>query len=174
MTGVSIPVIETARLRLRAPQASDLPAYSAFRGSERARVLGGPWSEAEAFDQMCALIGHWQLRGFGRWMVADKATDAPLGVVGIMHPPDWPEPEIGWSVFADAEGRGVAFEAALATRDYAYRVLGWQRVVSLIVPGNTRSERLAERLGCRRDANFPHPDFGSLTIWVHPGPEGLA
>ncbi|MFN6977869.1 MAG: GNAT family N-acetyltransferase, partial [Gemmobacter sp.] len=116
MTTLPIPRIETARLVLRAPVASDFPAFAAFRASDRARSVGGPYGEREAFQQLCAIAGHWQMRGYGRWMVADRATDAPLGVVGPFMPVGWPEPEIGWSVFDGAEGRGVAFEAALAAR----------------------------------------------------------
>ena len=113
---VQIPTLETENLILRAPRASDLDAYTAFNLSERSKGVGGPFTAGQAFQRLSALIGHWSLRGFGRWMVADKETDAPLGVVGPMYPIEWPEPEIAWSVFAEAEGRGIAHEAALAAR----------------------------------------------------------
>ncbi len=173
MTGttVHIPTLETERLRLRAPMPGDFEAYAAFRASERARVLGGPNSRTEAFQMFCGLVGHWHLRGFGRWLVADLATDEPLGIVGLYYPEDWPEPEIGWSVFGSAEGRGVAYEAATATRAYAYDTLGWSTVASMIVPGNTRSEALAERMGARIESQIPHPLHGALNIWRHLGPE---
>ncbi len=172
MTGITlyIPTLETERLRLRAPIAADFEAYAAFRGSERARVLGGPYDRVDAFEQMSALVGHWALRGYGRWMVADRATDEPLGVVGLFFPEDWPEPEIGWSVFEAAEGRGVAYEAALATRAYAYDKLGWRTVVSLIAPSNTRSAALAKRMGARIDGQFSHSQYGPLDIWRHVAP----
>ena len=102
-----IPTLQTERLILRAPRDNDFEAYADFRTSERARTVGGPYSRAQAFEQLCAIIGHWSLRGYGRWMVADRDTDAPLGIVGLYYPEDWPEPEIAWSVFADAEGRGI-------------------------------------------------------------------
>lgn len=170
MTGttIHIPTLETERLRLRAPRASDLDAYAAFRASERARVLGGPYTRAQAFEQLGELIGHWHLRGFGRWMVADRGSDAPLGVVGLFFPEDWPEPEIAWSVFDEAEGKGVAHEAALAARDYAYATLGWSSVVSLVAPDNARSAALARRLGAKVEGQHPHPLFGPLDIWRHP------
>uniref|UniRef100_UPI0039B83075 GNAT family N-acetyltransferase n=1 Tax=Albidovulum sp. TaxID=1872424 RepID=UPI0039B83075 len=134
MTGTSIhiPTLETGRLRLRAPRLSDFEAYAAFRGSKRAEVFGGPFPREAAFDQLAELIGHWALRGFGRWIVADRTTDAPLGVVGLYHPEGWPEPEVAWSVFETAEGRGIAHEAALAARAHAYGTLGWTTAVSLI------------------------------------------
>jgi ribosomal-protein-alanine N-acetyltransferase len=169
-TTLHIPTVETAQLRLRAPVASDFEAYAAFRASERARILGGPNDRAEAFQMFCALVGHWHLRGYGRWIVADRATDEPLGVVGIYHPADWPAAEIGWSVFDAAEGRGIAHEAALATRDYAYSTLGWTTIVSLIRPDNTRSIALARRMGCTIDGQHPHPVYGPLDIWRHRSP----
>ncbi len=170
-TAVHIPTVETDRLRLRAPEARDFDAYAAFRASERSRILGGPFPRAAAFEQMAALVGHWHLRGFGRWMVADRATDAALGVVGPYFPVDWPEPEIAWAVFDGAEGRGIAHEAAHAARRFAYDTLGWTNAVSLIRPDNTRSAALAQRLGARIDGRHPHPTYGMLDIWRHPGPE---
>jgi len=167
-TTVHIPTLETGRLRLRAPSASDLDAYAAFRASERAHVLGGPYTRAQAFEQLGELIGHWHLRGFGRWMVADRASDEPLGVVGLFFPEDWPEPEIAWSLFEGAEGKGVAFEAARAARDYAYGTLGWSTAVSLVAPDNVRSVALARRLGAKIEGQHPHPRFGPLDVWRHP------
>jgi ribosomal-protein-alanine N-acetyltransferase len=174
MITVQIPTIETACLRLRAPMAVDFDSYAAFRQSDRTRILGGPNPLDEAFHMLCALVGHWHIRGFGRWMVADKATDAPLGIVGLYHPDDWPEPEIGWSLFEAAEGKGVAFEAAMVARSYAYDVLGWSRIVSLIVPHNERSGALARRMGCVVEGQYTHPFYGPMDIWLHQPAGGIA
>ena len=172
-TTIHIPTLETERLRLRAPMQSDFEAYATFRASERARILGGPNDRTEAFHMFCGLVGHWHLRGYGRWIVADRVTDEPLGVVGLFYPEDWPEPEIGWSVFENAEGRGIAYEAAVASRKYAYETLGWNNAVSLIAPGNTRSEALAERMGARIDGQVPNPLYGVMNMWRHLGPEAI-
>lgn len=166
-----IPTLTTKRLTLRAPRWDDFEAYAAFRGSDRARMVGGPYSRAKAFDQLCSILGHWHLRGFGRWMVADTITDAPLGIVGLYYPEDWPEPELAWSLFGTAEGRGIAHEAAVAARAYAYETLGWQTVISLVAATNIRSVALARRLGCREDSVFTHPTLGALPVWRHPAPE---
>ena len=171
---VEIPTLATERLTLRAPKPSDFEAYAAFRASPRSVWVGGPQSRREAFTGFCALWGHWAARGYGRWMVADRETDAPLGVVGLLFPEDWPEPEIAWSLFDGAEGRGVACEAALAARGHAYETLGWTTAISLIAPGNARSAALAERLGCVWERDHAHPDFGRMPLWRHPGPEAAA
>ncbi|MEL7150418.1 MAG: GNAT family N-acetyltransferase [Pseudomonadota bacterium] len=169
-----IPEIETERLRMRLPRMDDLPAHAAFRASDRSKGVGGPFDDASSFQHLAGVIGQWQLRGYGRWMVADKVTDEPYGIVGVFHPEEWPEPEIGWSIYANAEGKGIAREAALATREYVYSTLGWDRIVSLIIDGNDRSIRLAERLGCTKDGVFEDAELGKLNIWVHPQPEGRA
>ncbi|MDP5360828.1 MAG: GNAT family N-acetyltransferase [Paracoccaceae bacterium] len=165
-----IPMLQTERLILRAPRWEDFETYAAFRGSERASAVGGPYSRAQAFEQLCAILGHWHLRGYGRWMVADKDTDAPLGIVGLYYPEDWPEPELAWSVFGESEGRGIAREAALTARAYAYDTLGWTTLMSLIDPINTRSVALARRLGCTEGETYDHPTYGTMYIWRHPAP----
>ena len=169
-----IPTLRTERLTLRAPRWEDFEAYATFRTSPRSATTGGPFTRAEAFQQFCALLDHWPVRGFGRWMVADAETDRPQGVVGLYYPEDWPEPEVSWSLFYEAEGKGYAYEAALAAREYAYGTLGWPSVVSLIDPANTRSVALARRLGCLEGVSYAHPKFGNLHYWHHPAPEACA
>lgn len=148
---------------------SDFQAYAEFRGDPvRTQGVGGPCGEVQAFDKLGEIVGHWLLRGYGRFIVADKNTDEPLGVVGPYFPVDWPEPEIAWSVFANAEGKGVAYEAALASRRFAFETLGWKTAVSIVSKGNTRSSALAKRLGCTQEADFEHPEIGPMECWRHP------
>ncbi|MEM9967031.1 MAG: GNAT family N-acetyltransferase [Pseudomonadota bacterium] len=164
---IRIPTIETERLRLRCPEMRDFHAWAAFRASDRAIHLGGPNTRTEAFDKLGEIIGHWHLRGYGRWMVADKTTDEPLGVVGCFYPDDWPEPEIAWSVFETAEGRGIAFEAARAALNYAYGTLGWTTAISCMTPENSRSQALAERLGATYERDFTTVDGWTLKVYRH-------
>lgn len=176
MTGVAfdVPTVETERLILRMPRMSDFDAYASFGASERSKGVGGPFLRSESFERLAAIIGHWHLRGYGRWMVADKAGDRPLGIVGLMYPTGWPEPEVAWSVFDDAEGKGIALEAALAARRFAYDVLGWTRVISCTAPDNVRSVALAKRMGAVYEGDFQHETIGTLNVWRHLSPQELA
>ena len=170
-TRLTIPVLETERLTLRAPEARDFEAYCDFMTSERTVGVGGPRTRDRAFQEFCALIGHWHIRGYGRWLVADKETDEPLGVVGLMYPESWPEPEIAWSVFENAEGKGIAFEAAMRTREFAQQTLGWPRVISCTMKDNQRSISLAERMGAIHEYDYEHPVLGKLLVWRHFNPD---
>lgn len=165
-----IPTLTAGRLTLRPPRLSDFDAFAAFRAGPQMAHLGGPEDRATAWHHLTAIAGQWALRGYGRWIVTLTGADAPLGVVGLHHPDDWPEAELGWSVFAEAQGRGIAHEAALAARDHAYGALGRTTLVSLIAEGNVRSEALARRLGARPDGAFHHAKYGAMTVWRHPAP----
>lgn len=166
-----IPIVETQNLRLRGPEIRDFDAYAAFRMDPvRTAGVGGPCTRAQAFDKLSEIIGHWHLRGYGRWMVADKTTDHALGVCGPFYPDDWPEPEIAWSVFAKAEGRGVAYEASKASLDYAYHTLKWTTAISCVTPDNTRSIALAKRLGAVQEDDFTTVDGMKLHVFRHPAP----
>lgn len=170
-----IPVLETERLILRAPEPRDAGQSIAFMTSGRAQFVGGPVSREKAWRSFAVKIGHWALRGFGLWSVTLKGDDRALGLVGCWCPEGWPENEISWSVWPEAEGKGIAYEAALAARAYAYRTLGWPTAVSYIDRPNTRSIRLAERLGAVRDDAAAYPGQGTdvepCYVYRHPRPE---
>ncbi|MEM7489747.1 MAG: GNAT family N-acetyltransferase [Pseudomonadota bacterium] len=165
-----IPTLTTDRLTLRAPRLDDFEAHAAFRASDRSAFVGGPGPRDRSWAHFAALAGQWVLRGYGRWVVADRATDAPLGIVGLHHPDDWPEPELAWTLYEDGEGRGLAQEAALAARAHAYGTLGWTTLMSFVDPANTRSMALARRLGCTPDGTHDHPTFGTFHVMRHPSP----
>lgn len=169
-----IPVIETERLRLRGPKVSDFETMAAFLASPRAAFVGGTVPRVQAWRAFGHLTGHWALRGYSMFIIADKTTDAALGMSGPYFPEGWPEPEIGWSIWAaEAEGKGIAFEAASAARRWAYDALGWTTAISLIVDGNARSEALAARMGCILEGEFIHEVYGKSRIFRHPSPEAL-
>ena len=97
------------------------------------------------------LLGHWQLRGFGMWAVAERERpELLIGRLGPHQPEGWPDFEIGWAIARAHWGRGYATEGAAAAVRYAFEVLGRPRIVSLIDPANTRSAAVALRLGERR------------------------
>jgi len=170
---IAIPVIETERLILREPRPSDFETYAAFYQTERSHLRGGPLGRDEAWKAFAAEIGHWHLRGYGFWAVDEKASGAFCGMVGLYNPEGWPEPEVGWLVWEPYEGKGIAREAAIRARAFAYHTLGWERIVSCIAPGNERSVKLAERLGAKFDRRIPRTGRPDLLVYAHPGPSDL-
>jgi RimJ/RimL family protein N-acetyltransferase len=169
----TIPVINTERLTLRAPRLEDFEPYAAYFASARAELERGRLDRAGAWKEFGAVAGQWLLRGYGGFSIEDRVSGGYLGEVGVFHEDSYPEPELGWMLVAAAEGRGIAHEAALAVRRWAYRALGLTTLVSYIDAGNARSIRLAERLGATRDDAAALPENERCLVYRHPGPEAL-
>jgi RimJ/RimL family protein N-acetyltransferase len=166
------PTLVTPRLLLRAPAPSDFEPYAAFFASDRAVYEDGPLTRIMAWAEFATGAGCWVLRGFGSFSLEDRVTGRYLGEAGVYQPSHYPEPEIGWILMAEAEGKGLAYEAALAVRAWAYGTRGLPTLVSYIDARNSRSIRLAERLGAVRDPGAPSCDPGAL-VWRHPAPDAL-
>ena len=158
-----LPLLETERLRLRAPTLEDFPVWAQILCGPAGPHLGGPFTREEAFTEFCAVTGMWLLRGHGLWSVED-ATETLLGFVHLGFEPGDQEPELGFLFSEGAEGKGYAQEAARALKDHALNELVMPSLVSYVDPANTRALRLAERLGASREA-----DLDGATVWRHWG-----
>jgi hypothetical protein len=116
-----VPILETARLRLRAACAADLDAQCAMLGDPQVmRFVGGQaLSREETWRKLLCAPGLWALIGYGYWTLEDKASGAFLGQVGFadfkrgMTPSIEGIPEMGWMLAPHAQGRGFATEAIL-------------------------------------------------------------
>lgn len=171
---ISAPSFTTERLTLRPQAPSDFDAHAAFYGSARSVGMGGPYDRAAAWRQFATELGHWAMKGYGFWTAVVTATGRTVGQVGFWNPEGWSEVEIGWAMFEGSEGKGFAYEAAVRLRAHAYDTLGWGPLTSVIVPGNTRSEALAARLGAVPEREWLSPSGRTGVIWRHPGREDLA
>lgn len=171
MSAFQIPVLETERLVMRAfRHDTDFEAYAEFYASERTRYYGGPLDRRDAWRAAATMMGHWVLRGYGCWAIEEKDTGDFSGMAGLWNPEGWPEREISWAVLEHKGGRGLASEATLRARRYAYETLGWQRAVSCISVNNTPSRDFVLKLGATYDRSVVHPKHGKMDIYLHPKP----
>lgn len=161
------PTLETERLRLRPWRSDDLDVFAGFMANEEARFIGGPLSREDTWRRVAMLIGHWTLRGFGNWVLEEKASGAFVGYGGLWYPEGWRDRELMWGLLPAFRGRGYATEAAARARAYAYAELGWTTIVSYIAPNNLPSRAVAERLGARREGSIELR--GAVAdVWRHP------
>ncbi len=161
------PTLETERLRLRPARLTDYPAYEALYFDPRWPHDAGSDDAEDAWLDFCQMVAGWLLRGTGLYAAEDRASGTLVGFVTLNHEWGDPEMQLGWFVLPEAEGQGLAHEAALAVRAHA-RQQGLQHLVSYIGDDNPRSARLAERVGARRDpsAEAVYPD-GSIRVYRH-------
>ena len=163
------PVIETARLLLRVPQAGDFDRFAELHGNEEAaRHIGGAVPRAAAWRRFLWQPGAWQVQGFGMFAVIDRNSGQWLGQTGPWKPEGWPGNEIGYSFHPDAWGRGYATEATTAAIDWALANLGWTGFIHCIAPQNLASQKLAMRLGStlRGPGRLPPPhEDAAVEVW---------
>lgn len=155
-----IPTLETDRLLLRAQTMDDWQAYASLMMSEDAAQMGGPHTLEDAWGLFCHDLAQWPLLGTGALMIEARDSGECLGQTGISYGPLFPEHELGWFLFPGAKGKGYAFEAAGALRDWGFGARGLTTIVSHIDPDNHRSRKLAERLGAElmTDPDRPGPE----------------
>jgi RimJ/RimL family protein N-acetyltransferase len=157
--------IETERLILRKLKKSDAKAlHEAYSDPEVMRYIG--LGETRDLEGTRAWIDRslqrWKLDGFGHHAIERKEDGRVLGRAGFLvwNPDTWETGtiaefgehsvvELGWLLAREHWGNGYAVEAATALRDHAFTSLGLSRLISLILRGNDRSVRVAEKIGAR-------------------------
>lgn len=166
------PTIETDRLSLRDPRRDDYPVYRAFfADAEASRTYGGPMRADGAWRVLATDIGHWALRGYGRWSVVLRATGAMIGGCGLWWPEGYPRSELTWWILPSQRRHGYALEASRAVLRHAYATWGWSLVETHMNDDNEPARRLAEKLGGAPIARELFPDGLTRTVYGLPKPQ---
>ena len=150
---MAIPLIKTARLRLRPYQAGDFPAFAALWADPGfcAQVGVPPRGESEAWSSFLRGAGQWLIEGYGQWAVAGPG-DEFWGQVGFFRAyrgfgADFdPYPEAGWVLAPRYQGQGYGREAVVAALTWFDKAVGGP-LVAIISQGNAPSLRLAAEMG---------------------------
>lgn len=162
--------VETERLQLRQWKEQDFAPFAEYYADkEKAKYVGGQKKLDAAWRHFALQIGHWQLKGFGYWAVDETVTGNFIGCVGLWQSAGWPELELGYWLLHQYQGKGYAREAAIACREYARQVLRAESLVSYIDPNNTRSMKLAESLGAKREGTIELLEHGPHHVYRHFG-----
>jgi RimJ/RimL family protein N-acetyltransferase len=151
--------IETARLRLRHFQDSDVTQFMGYRNDPKVAKYQS-WegiSEPEAYTfiqeqkeiQPC-------VPGQGLQVAIElKATNMLIGdcyfVINVF---DYRQAEIGFTLSREYQGYGYATEAVSSILKYAFDTFGLHRIIAITDCENIASVALLERLGMRREGHF--------------------
>ena len=134
------PTITTPRLILRAHTPADFDACCALWADPGVtRFISGRASTPdETWRRILAYVGHWQLLGYGYFLVTSRET--------------------GWAMLPQYQGRGLAREALTAVLAWADQTM--PRTVCMIHPDNAPSLKLAQKLGY---TEYARGQFGEYT-----------
>ena len=106
-------------------------------------------------------LDHQARHGYGIFSVILKENGELVGALGLHHveADGSPEVELGYDFGSAYWNRGLATEAAIAVRDYAFGRLGLKRLISLIRTHNKASMRVAEKIGMVREKEWTRGDI---------------
>jgi RimJ/RimL family protein N-acetyltransferase len=163
--------LETDRLLLRAPVPEDADTLAPmYADPEVMRYVGDgrTLTRADTERSVRRMIERWEADGFGLFTAVRKDDKAIIGRVGLLvwNTATWEpttraeaaeapsEVEVGYTLGRPFWGQGYATEAAGAVRDYALGELEADRLIALIIHGNTASENVARKLGLEHERNI--------------------
>jgi len=146
--------LETDRLTIRnwRPAEDGEDARAIFCDPDVMRFIPAGTFAPDAVPRILGrMIERDERDGFGVWPVVEKASGRVIGECGITYIPDTTDVEIAWLFSRASWGNGFASEAARAVLAYAFGPAGLTRVYALVVPENSASVAVANRLGLRFD-----------------------
>jgi RimJ/RimL family protein N-acetyltransferase len=163
LSGHVMEILETARLVLRefTPQDADALAL-VLSDAETMRYYPAPYDRVGVEQWIERNRSRYRDDGVGLWAIELKSARELIGDCGIILQEVDGERlyEIGYHLRRDFWRQGLATEAAIACRDWAFANPETERLISLIRPQNLPSRRVAERAG--------------MTLWKEVTWRGLA
>ena len=164
-----MPIIETSRLIVRPLEMTDVPALVAmWADGDVTRYMGGPRDRDDVERSLEAKAVLSQPEDLDLWPIIKKASGELVGQCGLLRKTVDGESEIElvYVVAKEAWGQGYATEAAVAICSYALGQLGCARLIALIDPDNTASERVAVKIGLAHEKDTIRPNGRPLRVYV--------
>jgi len=156
-----MPVIETARLRLRVARTDELPKMVRFlvRNREHLRpweprrepvyYTEGYWKGVPQIEQDAARRG----QGYRFRLLLPGDESEFIGVIGLRDIVYGSNQfaTLGYSMDAAYQGHGYMTEAAQAVVRFGFEQLGLRRIEACSMPANVGSARVLERAGFEQE-----------------------
>ena len=156
----------TQRLAFREMDADDVDLLGTVLGDPMVLWVSRAWTQDEIRRWIARAESEQRERGYGMWIVTERESGAFVGEVGLTEQvfAGTRDVEVGYQLRPEFWGRGYATEAARASLAFGRDVVGLERIVALIDPRNTASQRVAAKLGMAWERNVP---IGERTLGVY-------
>jgi RimJ/RimL family protein N-acetyltransferase len=169
--------LRTPRLMLREWRDQDRESFAAMNQDPRVmKHFPGPMERGASDAFVDKVDGLHATLGYTLWVVevlhSARGSTSFAGFTGLM-PPSFDPPfahqeplvEVGWRLWPQWWGLGIATEAARASLVHGFDVVGLPEIVSFTVVANAPSRAVMERIGMRHDGEFDHPRAKSGDHW---------
>jgi [ribosomal protein S5]-alanine N-acetyltransferase len=160
-------IAKTERLLLKYMDSSDIPELvDLWTDPVAMEHMGGPRDREFLLDEFGKTAKNPRAERFDLWPVIELASGTLVGHCGLLpkEVEGKDEIELVYVIAARFWGKGFATEIGRALTRYAREILGLMRLISLIEPGNTASERVAAKIGMRLEREVVRPS-GQLRLF---------
>lgn len=167
-------ILETERLVLRTLEQDDFDEVcKLLQDPVVMYAYEGAFSDQEVQAWLDKMFWRYENDGFALWAVIEKSSGELIGQCGITNQEyngRW-VPEVGYLFRKEFWHKGFATEAAIACKEYAFQVLNFDEVYSIIRDSNVASQNVARRNGMikvdtfvkhYRGVEMPHVVFEAL------------
>jgi RimJ/RimL family protein N-acetyltransferase len=147
--------IRTGRLLLTPVSGVDLADLKAIKADPGvfAAMLGGVRNNAETVEDLASDVLAWGQHGFGMWAVRE-ANGRFAGVTGLQHRDDGRGVALRFALWPDAQGRGLAREAAFAALRFGHDAARLPRIVAVARESNFASRMILGGIGMHVASSF--------------------
>lgn len=147
-------VLRTGRLMLTPVSGTDLADLCAFKSdpSVFAIMLGGVRSTAQVVDELAREVQNWGRYGFGMWAIRESGQFR--GITGLQHRPDGLGVALRFALGLEAQGRGLAREAAAAALAFGHQHARLHRIIAVARESNFGSRMVLGGIGMREVETF--------------------
>ena len=147
-------VLRTARLVLTPVGGADLADLCAIKAdpSVFAVMLGGVRDHAGTAEDLANDVVNWGRHGYGIWAIRENGHF--VGITGLEHRTDGRGVALRFALWPDAQGRGLAREAAFAALRFGHDRARLGRIVAVARESNFGSRMVLGGIGMREAGTF--------------------
>jgi RimJ/RimL family protein N-acetyltransferase len=143
---------------------ADLADLRALKADPRvfAVMLGGVRSWAETAAELAEDVIFWGAHGYGIWAVRERAGNAFVGITGLRDRPDGRGVGLRFALWPEAQGRGLAREAAFAALRYGHEQARLVRIIGVARESNFASRTVLGGIGMTECDGFIQRGFAMV------------
>jgi RimJ/RimL family protein N-acetyltransferase len=155
-------VLRTARLDMTPVSGIDLADLRAFKADPLvfAVMLGGVRTYAQTAEDLARDVMNWGRYGFGIWAIRESRRF--VGIAGLEDRPDGRGIALRFAVSGEAQGRGVAREAAYAALRFGHERAALPRIIAVARETNFGSRMVLGGIGMRVAETFEQRGYTML------------
>jgi RimJ/RimL family protein N-acetyltransferase len=147
-------ILRTARLVLTPVGGADLADLAAIKADPQvfAVMLGGVRSLQQTAQELADDVADWGAHGFGTWAIREQGRF--LGITGLEHRPDGRGIALRFALWPEAQGRGLAREAAGAALRFGHQQVDLPRIIAVARENNFSSRMVLGGIGMIECGSF--------------------